>query len=51
MTRPYWVSDEKTQIGDINFHLDYVPFTGEILDFGGAQADIKNLQEGFASCS
>lgn len=49
MMRPYWVSDEKAQIGDLNFLLDYKLFTTEFLDFGGPQVDIKSFQECFAS--
>jgi len=45
MMRPYRVSDEKAQIGHLNFLLDYILFRGEILGFGGPQADIKNSQE------
>lgn len=49
MMRPYRVSDEKAQIGDLNFLLDYILLTREILDFGGPQVDIKSFQECFAS--
>lgn len=27
--RPYWVSDEKAQIGELNFFLEYTLLTGD----------------------
>lgn len=51
MMRPYRVSDEKAQTGDLNFLLDYIVFTGEILDFGGPQVDLTSFQECFATYS